>query len=377
VSHIFISYVHQDRKPVEKLCDELRNFGTKTWIDSYDIPAGARWKLAIRKAIQEGDFFLACFSPAYLERSSTYMNEELTIAIETLRQKPTDRTWFIPVLLASCEVPAREIGAGETLHDLQFVHLYEDWKDGIRKILAVAMPVPPASDPDYDPGTPDIKIKAGLPVAMPVPPDYDSSTPAARIRAGLSAELLKPTISVLFVATNPQFSGRLRLDRELRDVQEQALDSRYRDRFDFRSAFAVRPRDLSLALLTAKPRFVHFAGHATKAETIVLEDEAGNPAPLSAHALSNLLRLGGDAVECVILNMCYSDGYAEEIAKHVAYVIGIKAEISDEQAIAFASAFYQALGAGESIPRSFQYALVSLELGGSSKEGPVLFSQGS
>jgi len=356
--------VHQDRKPVGKLCEELREHGIRTWIDSHDIPAGARWKLAIRKAIQEGDFFLACFSPAYLERSSTYMNEELTLAIETLRQKPTDRTWFIPVLLASCEVPAREIGAGETLHDLQFVRLYEDWEDGIRKILAVTEPAPPA----YDSEMPITKIETGLP---PFHPEPDTGS-----KAGISAKPLKPTISVLFVATNQQAS-RLRLDRELRDVQEQALDSRYRDRFDFRAAFAVRPRDLSRALLNIKPRFVHFAGQATRTETIVLEDEAGNPAPLSVRALSDLLRLGGDAVECVILNMCYSSGYAEEIAKDIPYVIGIKAEISDEQAIAFASAFYQALGAGKSIPESFRHAQASLELGGFSKEGPVLFRQGS
>ncbi len=51
------------------------------------------------------------------------MNEELTVAIEELRLRPTDRAWFIPVLLDDCEVPDRSIGAGETLRTLQWIKL--------------------------------------------------------------------------------------------------------------------------------------------------------------------------------------------------------------------------------------------------------------
>lgn len=65
------------------------------------------------------------------------MNEEITLAIEELRQKPPDRSWFIPVLLSDCEIPDREIGPGETLRDLQWVHLFEDWEGGLEKIRKV------------------------------------------------------------------------------------------------------------------------------------------------------------------------------------------------------------------------------------------------
>src|SRR4051812_48198716 len=99
MSHVFISYVRQDSEVVEHLCNDLGHRGVSFWIDRRDIRPGTRWKLAIRKAIREGDFFLACFSRAYIERSSTYMNEELTLAIETLRQKASDQAWLIPVLL--------------------------------------------------------------------------------------------------------------------------------------------------------------------------------------------------------------------------------------------------------------------------------------
>jgi hypothetical protein len=70
------------------------------------------------------------------------MNEELILATEELRQSPPDREWFIPVLLSECDVPARSIGAGETLLDINWVPLYEDWDAGIQKILSVIKPIP-------------------------------------------------------------------------------------------------------------------------------------------------------------------------------------------------------------------------------------------
>ena len=65
------------------------------------------------------------------------------MAIEELRQFASDREWFIPVLLSECDVPARSIGAGETLLDINWVPLYEDWDAGIQRILSVIKPIPP------------------------------------------------------------------------------------------------------------------------------------------------------------------------------------------------------------------------------------------
>ena len=65
------------------------------------------------------------------------MNEELTLAIEELRQRPTDRIWFIPVKLNECEIPGREISSNEILCDLQHVNLEEDWDGGIQSVLEV------------------------------------------------------------------------------------------------------------------------------------------------------------------------------------------------------------------------------------------------
>ena len=124
---VFISYVRENIEIVDRLCQELKSHGIQVWLDRNDIDPGSRWEQSIRKAISQGGGFIACFSEEYNNRDKTYMNEELTLAINELRQRPADRIWFIPVKLNNCEIPDRDIGGGETLQVFQYVNLYEDW----------------------------------------------------------------------------------------------------------------------------------------------------------------------------------------------------------------------------------------------------------
>jgi len=135
MSHVFISYIRDDQALVDRICEELKSRGVEVWLDRTSIRPGQRWKDAIRTAISEGSFFLACFSNSYASRDSTYMNEELTLAIDELRLKSFRREWFIPVLLSECDVPARSIGGGETLLDLQWLDLYTDFVGGLSRLV--------------------------------------------------------------------------------------------------------------------------------------------------------------------------------------------------------------------------------------------------
>ena len=135
MEHIFISYVRENQENVDRLCSALGSYSLKVWLDREDILPGRRWCTAIRHAIQQGAYFLACFSKEYSTRQRTYMNAELALAIDELRKRPYETSWFIPVRLADCIIPDREIGGGESLADLQWVDLFQDWDAGIRKIL--------------------------------------------------------------------------------------------------------------------------------------------------------------------------------------------------------------------------------------------------
>src|SRR4051794_15290306 len=89
----------------------------------------------ISEAIQHGVFFIACYSKELNERPETYMNGELRLAIDRLRNIPKNRVWFIPVLLNRTEIPPHDISDHETLHDINAIALYADWDAGLKNIL--------------------------------------------------------------------------------------------------------------------------------------------------------------------------------------------------------------------------------------------------
>ena len=56
MAHVFISYVRENSDVVDQLAKELRDSGVTVWLND-NIEPGARWKDAIKKAIQSGKFF--------------------------------------------------------------------------------------------------------------------------------------------------------------------------------------------------------------------------------------------------------------------------------------------------------------------------------
>lgn len=140
-----MSYVRDDDEHIERLRSGLAKYGIDTWIDKYDLQPGDFWKSVIRSVISSGEHFIACFSSAYNSRQSTYMNEELILAIEELRKRPTNSRWFIPVWLSG-SIPDIDIGAGRTLQDIQRLDL-RDVSEVIwdRRIVELAEAVKPGA----------------------------------------------------------------------------------------------------------------------------------------------------------------------------------------------------------------------------------------
>jgi hypothetical protein len=133
---VFISYVHEDAQPVDRLASALISNGLDVWLDRTHLLPGMRWKSVIRKAIRSGDYFIACFSPSYVSKTETFMNEELNIAIDRLRTMHRSRQWFFPVMLEECDIPDYEIGPGETLDSLQYLDFSRDWDAAVKKLVA-------------------------------------------------------------------------------------------------------------------------------------------------------------------------------------------------------------------------------------------------
>jgi hypothetical protein len=166
---------------------------------------------------------------------------------------------------------------------------------------------------------------------------------------------------ILILAVNPKNTARLSLDEEVREIHEGLRRSKYRDRFEIISVWAVRHRDLRRALLDFEPHIVHFTCHG-KLNGLLLEDESSFSEGISAAALSGLLALFANQVECVILSACHSARQAVAINKHINYVIGMRGEITDNAAVEFTVGFYDALGAGKTVEEAFKFGCNAVHL---------------
>ncbi|MEC4880729.1 MAG: CHAT domain-containing protein [Scytonema sp. PMC 1070.18] len=172
------------------------------------------------------------------------------------------------------------------------------------------------------------------------------------------------TKTILVLCANPKTTSPLQLDKEVREIDAGLQRAKKREQFDLKQKWAVRVLDVYQALLDFKPQFVHFSGHNTGENGLVLEDETGNVQLVDTQALAELFKLFSGDIECVTLNACYSEVQAEVIAKHIPYVIGMNKKIGDKAAIKFATGFYSALGAGESIEFAYKLGCNLIQLDG-------------
>ncbi|NJM71458.1 MAG: TIR domain-containing protein [Scytonema sp. RU_4_4] len=170
---------------------------------------------------------------------------------------------------------------------------------------------------------------------------------------------------ILLLAANPRNTSQLRLDEEVREIDEGLRRANKRELFKLEQKWAVRSRDFYRAILDTQPQIVHFCGHGAGEDGIVLEDETGQIACVQADALASMFKLfARKGVECVLLNACYSQVQAEAISQHIQYVIGMNREIGDKAAVNFAVAFYDALAAGEEVEFAYELGcsqLISLK----------------
>ena len=171
-------------------------------------------------------------------------------------------------------------------------------------------------------------------------------------------------IKILFLASNPTDISRIRLDEELREIDERISLGSHRDRFELIPHFAVRPRDLTRGLLKHQPHILHFSGHGSTSAGIVLEDNNGKTKVVAAADIAELLSIIKDNLRVVVLNSCYSALQASGITESIDCAIGMNDKIGDRSAIIFSATFYESLAFGRSVYEAFKLGVVQLKTEG-------------
>ncbi len=187
------------------------------------------------------------------------------------------------------------------------------------------------------------------------PPQSKPISPAETPTAG-------STIKILFLAANPRDTNSLRLDEEVRAIDEVLSRSPFRDQFDLIQAWAVRVADLEEVLLDHQPHVVHFSGYGSESNEIILEDAGGSSREVSERALARLFGVLKDNIRCVVLNACYSKKQAQAIAEEIECVVGTPKAIGDTAAVNFASSFYRALAHGRDVQKAFDLGCLQIDM---------------
>jgi hypothetical protein len=78
--------------------------------------------------------------------------------------------------------------------------------------------------------------------------------------------------TILVLAASPLDQARLRLDVEVREIEEGLRRSKNRDQINLQSRWAVRINDLRRVLLDVEPQIVHFCGHGVD-EGLIFEGQ--------------------------------------------------------------------------------------------------------
>ncbi|WP_304635388.1 CHAT domain-containing protein [Pseudoalteromonas sp.] len=185
---------------------------------------------------------------------------------------------------------------------------------------------------------------------------------------------LPKEITVLFLASNPRDQGQLGLDEEVRTIKEMITKSRHRDVVKLESCWAVRPGDILQYINEYQPTIVHFSGHGSANDELVLMDSNSKTKLVSMESIVQAMSVANEDLRLVFFNTCHSKNQASNVTEYIECAIGMNNSITDNAAQVFSAQFYSSLGFGFSVEKSFKQAKAALMLEGILEENtPALF----
>jgi hypothetical protein len=181
-------------------------------------------------------------------------------------------------------------------------------------------------------------------------------------------------IKILFLTATPTDHPRPDVEAEFKHIEAELDRSTQSDRFDLRFVPAVDRAYLLRQLQKVKPHIVHFSGHGSDRDEIILESATGAFEAVSAEELEMIFKLvpQPDRPNVVVLSACYSEAQANAVTRVVNCAIGMTQEIKDSQAFAFDKGFYLAVGQGYPIDEAVEFGRLAMEGGEDVRKLPRL-----
>jgi hypothetical protein len=133
---IFLSYAHEDMGMAKRIYKDLKHYGLDIWFDSVLLLPGQNWKDAIEKAIKQSTYYIVLLS-SYTLTETGFVQKEMKIAFEILKQCAEDDIHIVPVRIEECN-PSYITG----LSNVRWIDLFpeSEYRDALKKILYIVSP---------------------------------------------------------------------------------------------------------------------------------------------------------------------------------------------------------------------------------------------
>ncbi|HYR10770.1 MAG TPA: TIR domain-containing protein, partial [Longimicrobium sp.] len=320
---LFIAYASEDAQVAREIMHELTARGLRVWLDRTALRIGDSLSQSIDRGLAGSRFGLVLLSRNFFQKPWTQRELGGMFARETTE----GRTLVLPLWH---EIDEREIARHSPILADKYALRTSDGISFIADTLMDMFDSRAAGD-------------APAPVVQP-----------RNVRLGTDGK-----IHILFLAAN-SVNRALDLEWEIKRVEADLRAAKERDRLAFKLVSAATFDSMMQAMLDDSPTIVHFSGHG-QTEGILLRNEAGQSQLVSGKALASLFKLFRETVNCVVLNACWSEPQARAIREHIPHVIGTRAEIADDNAVAFSTGFYKAIGAGRDVPFAYEMGLARVQ----------------
>jgi hypothetical protein len=149
---VFISYAREDRVWAERIYMDLRKQEINAWIDVRCLPAGANWKLEIKKAIRKSKYFILLLSKNSINKRG-FVQNEIKEAIDVVKELPKGSIFLIPTRLDESKP------IDDELNELNWVDLIPNYQYGLSRILS-SLILQKSTPLIYSSGPPSISVDA-------------------------------------------------------------------------------------------------------------------------------------------------------------------------------------------------------------------------
>lgn len=99
---VFLAHAQEDASSAREIFHRLRENGFSPWLATESLLPGQDWQMEIKRAIANTDFFLALLSSAS-EKEKGFVNKEISLALENVRELPLTDVYLVPVRLEPIE----------------------------------------------------------------------------------------------------------------------------------------------------------------------------------------------------------------------------------------------------------------------------------